>query len=49
MFGRISYRPWYAIAEFVDNSSQSYFSNKDKMPDIDHVTIDVCYEKMMIF
>lgn len=45
MFGRISYRPWYAIAEFVDNSSQSYFSNKDKMTDIDHVTIDVCYEK----
>ena len=45
MFGRISYRPWYAIAEFVDNSSQSYFSNKDKMLDIDHVTINICYEK----
>lgn len=45
MFGRISYKPWYAIAEFVDNSSQSFFSNKEKMEDIEQVTIDVCYEK----
>ncbi len=25
---RINYRPWYAIAEFVDNSVQSYLANK---------------------
>lgn len=30
MFGRISYKPWYAIAEFVDNSSQSFFLIKKK-------------------
>ena len=25
---KINYRPWYAIAEFVDNSVQSYLANK---------------------
>lgn len=45
MFGRISYKPWYAIAEFVDNSSQSFFSNKEKMTDVDHVTIKIKYDK----
>ena len=27
----ISYKPWYAIAEFVDNSLQSYIDNKNKL------------------
>jgi hypothetical protein len=27
-YRRLSYKPWYALAEFVDNSTQSYFSNK---------------------
>ena len=27
----ISYKPWYAIAEFVDNSLQSYIDNKTKL------------------
>lgn len=45
LFGRISYKPWYAIAEFVDNSTQSFFSNEEKFDDIDHVTIDVDYDK----
>ena len=27
----ISYKPWYAIAEFVDNSLQSYLDNKNKL------------------
>lgn len=27
----ISYKPWYAIAEFVDNSLQSYIDNKSKL------------------
>ncbi|MFC2038850.1 ATP-binding protein [Chloroflexota bacterium] len=26
-YRRLSYRPWYAIAEFVDNSTQSYYDN----------------------
>jgi len=28
-YKRLSYTPWHAIAEFVDNSTQSYFDNKD--------------------
>ena len=30
-FKHISYHPWTAIAEFVDNSTQSYFDNKNKL------------------
>ncbi len=45
LFGRISYKPWYAIAEFVDNSTQSFFSNEDKFEDIDHVKIDIQYDR----
>jgi hypothetical protein len=28
-YQRLSYKPWYAIAEFVDNSTQSYYANKN--------------------
>ena len=31
VFSRLSYKAWYAIAEFVDNSTQSFFSNEDKL------------------
>lgn len=27
-FGRLNYKPWHAIAEFVDNSTQSFFENE---------------------
>lgn len=27
-YRRLSYKSWYALAEFVDNSTQSYFGNK---------------------
>ncbi len=27
-YRRLSYRPWYAIAEFVDNSTQNYYDHK---------------------
>ncbi len=30
-YQRLSYKPWYAIAEFVDNSTQSYYNNKDSL------------------
>lgn len=36
-FPRLNYRWWYAIAEFVDNSTQSYFDNKN--------VLDKHYEK----
>lgn len=28
-YKRLAYTPWHAIAEFVDNSTQSYFNNED--------------------
>ena len=31
VFSRLSYKAWYAIAEFVDNSTQSFFSNEEKL------------------
>ena len=30
-YRRLAYTPWHAIAEFVDNSTQSYFNNKDAL------------------
>lgn len=27
----LNYRPWFALAEFVDNSLQSYISNRDRL------------------
>lgn len=28
-YKRLSYQPWYALAEFIDNSTQAYFNNKE--------------------
>lgn len=30
-YKRLSYKPWYAIAEFVDNSTQSYYDHKEEL------------------
>jgi hypothetical protein len=30
-YKRLAYTPWHAIAEFVDNSTQSYFDNEEKL------------------
>lgn len=30
-YKRLAYTPWHAIAEFVDNSTQSYFDNRQKL------------------
>lgn len=30
-YKRLSYRPWTAIAEFVDNSTQSFYDNKERL------------------
>lgn len=47
-FRRISYRPWSAVAEFVDNATQNYFEHKT---DIERLTgstpslyIDIAYD-----
>ncbi len=47
VFSRLSYKPWYAIAEFVDNSTQSYISNMDKLiinPTFEKLVIKVSYD-----
>lgn len=31
VFSRLNYKPYYAIAEFVDNSTQSYFLHRDEL------------------
>lgn len=30
-YKRLAYKPWYALAEFVDNSTQAYFNNRSKL------------------
>jgi hypothetical protein len=30
-FARLNYKPWYALAEFVDNALQSYLANRDSL------------------
>lgn len=30
-YKRLSYEPWYAFAEFIDNSTQAYFYNKETL------------------
>lgn len=30
-YKRLSYTPWHALAEFVDNSTQSFFSNREAL------------------
>jgi hypothetical protein len=30
-YKRLAYQPWYALAEFVDNSTQAYFNNEEKL------------------
>lgn len=46
VFSRLNYKSWYAIAEFVDNSTQSYLSNADtlnKLRDFDYLEININY------
>jgi hypothetical protein len=33
-YKRLSYQPWTAIAEFVDNSTQSYFDNRNTLKEL---------------
>lgn len=32
-YRRLSYKPWYAIAEFVDNSTQNYYDHRERLLD----------------
>ncbi len=49
-YKRLSYTPWHAIAELVDNSTQSYFNNRDALDKSfetngDSLTIGIVYDK----
>ena len=50
-YRRLDYSPWHAIAEFVDNSTQSYFDNRDvldqhmKQEEDEILTVSVVYER----
>lgn len=45
VFSRLNYKPWYAIAEFVDNSTQSFYSHQEELAEqgIDGVDIHITY------
>lgn len=47
VFSRLSYKPWYAIAEFVDNSTQSYLSHSELLSNdknFDKLVVKVKYD-----
>lgn len=46
VFSRLNYKAWYAIAEFVDNSTESFYSNETELKQngIDAVTVRVNYD-----
>lgn len=45
-YKRLTYSPWTAIAEFIDNSTQSYFDHSEelkKLEDFDKLHIEIIY------
>ena len=46
VFSRLNYKIWYAIAEFVDNSTQSFYSNENELANhgIDSITVKINYD-----
>ena len=46
VFSRLNYKPWYAIAEFVDNSTQSFYSHQDHLAEqgISNLHVSVEYD-----
>ena len=49
-YKRLSYEAWYAFAEFIDNSTQSYFDNKQLLDSLfsqtgDRLRISIDYDK----
>lgn len=46
IFSRLNYKPWYAIAEFVDNSTQSFYSHESELSaaGINSVNISIDYD-----
>lgn len=49
-YKRLSYTPWHALAEFVDNSTQSYFNHENQLgtayeADGEGLRVDVVYDR----
>ena len=49
-YKRLSYTPWHAIAELVDNASQSYFNNRTELDTVfsstnERLTIGIVYDR----
>lgn len=46
VFSRLNYKAWYAIAEFVDNSTESFYTNETELKQngIKTVTVNVNYD-----
>jgi hypothetical protein len=49
-YKRLSYTPWHALAEFVDNSTQSYFNNEAALKqayerDGEGLRVDIVYDR----
>ncbi|MCQ2111310.1 MAG: ATP-binding protein, partial [Bacteroidaceae bacterium] len=46
VFSRLNYKAWYAIGEFVDNSTQSFYSHQEelKLHGIEEVEININYD-----
>lgn len=47
VFSRLNYKPWYAIGEFVDNSTQSFYSHRRELAaqGINDVEISIDYDE----
>ena len=48
VFSRLNYKPWYAIAEFVDNSTQSFYSHQQELSavGINEVIVSIKYDNV---
>ena len=46
VFSRLNYKPWYAIAEFVDTSTQSFYSHQQELADagINDIVVSIKYD-----
>lgn len=41
VFSRLNYKPWYAIAEFVDNSTQSFYTHQQELEDCGIIDVEI--------
>lgn len=46
VFSRLNYKAWYAIAEFVDNSTESFYTNEQELKQhgISSITVRINYD-----